>query len=101
MSKFVLIVDLEVKPESLDAFLEAAIQQVELTIRDEPGCHRFDIVRSSESETRFTHYEIFEDADAFQAHTMMPHTVAFRNKVEPLLLKTEIRSGHIFTSASR
>lgn len=101
MSKFVLIVDLEVKPESVDMFVDAAVMQVEETIRTEPGCHRFDIVRSADDRTKFTHYEIFEDAGAFEAHTTMPHTVAFKEKVEPMILNMQMRSGNLLVGLTK
>lgn len=101
MSKFVLIVDLEVKPEALETFLEAARGQVEQTVCNEPGCLQFDIIQSNDDKTKFTHYEVFEDQAAFQAHTTMPHTLAFRDKVESLLLKTEMRNGGVFITLKK
>lgn len=101
MSRFVLIVDLEVKPEGLDTFLEAVRGQVEQTVCNEPGCYQFDIIRSADDRTKFTHYESFENEAAFQAHTTMPHTLAFRDKVESLLLKAEMRSGELFLTLKK
>lgn len=101
MSRFVLIVDLEVKPEGLDAFLEAAREQVEQTVCNEPGCYQFDIVRSVDDRTKFTHYEVFENEAAFKAHATMPHTLAFREKIESLLLKSEMRGGELFITLKK
>lgn len=95
MSKFVLIVDLEIKPEHLDAFLQAANGQAENSVRLEPGCHRFDIVRSRDNPAKVTHYEVFEDEAAFQAHTQMPHTIAFGGRIQPWLANVEMRQGNL------
>lgn len=93
MSKFVLIVDLEIKPEGVETYLTAVKEQAENTVRLEPGCYRFDVVRSLDGESKFTHYEIFENAEAFETHAKMPHTLAFRDHIQKLVLKTEIRRG--------
>lgn len=101
MSKFVLIVDLDVKPEHLDAFLEAAQGQADNSVRLEPGCHHFDIVRSREAASKVTHYEVFESEAAFQAHTQMPHTIAFGNKIQPWLQNVAMRQGDLAVSVSK
>lgn len=101
MSKFVLIVDLEIKPESIDTFIEAAKEQAEQSVRLEPGCHRFDIVSQLEEPHKLTHYEIFEDLGAFEAHTKMPHTASFSEKIGSLIVGVTMRRGILVASVSK
>lgn len=101
MSKFVLIVDLEINPEHIDVFLQAANGQAENSVRLEPGCHRFDIVRSREQPHKVTHYEVFEDEAAFQTHAQMPHTAAFGARIQPWLVGVEMRQGDLVTSIAK
>lgn len=101
MPKFVMVVDIEVKPEGIETFREAAKKQAEQSVRLEPGCHRFDIVSHLESDNKITHYEIFEDAEAFEAHTKMPHTAEFAKAVESLIVKVEVRRGPLMASVEK
>lgn len=101
MSPFVLIVDLEIQPESIDVFLEAAKGQADNSVRLEPGCRRFDIVRSRDKPNHFTHYEVFEDEAAFQAHTQMPHTLSFGSRIQPWLVKVDLRRTELVASVTK
>ena len=101
MSKFVLIVNLEIKPEYPDEFLEAAKEQLEKSISLEPGCHRFDVVNKIGERHLVTHYEIFEDEQAFHDHAAMPHTAAFSKRIEPMVVKVDMRQGQLEMSAGR
>lgn len=100
MSRFVLIVDLVISPEGIDTFLEAVAVQAAKSVSDEPQCYRFDVVRDAENPNKVTHYEIFEDEAAFQAHTTMPHTAAFSQIVQPLILEQSVRHGRLLLSES-
>lgn len=100
MSQFVLIVDLQVKPECVEAFLVAAREQAEKSVGLEPGCHRFDIIRALDDGSKITHYEIFENAEAFQAHTKMAHTEAFSGKIKDLIVGVDVRQGTLAVAVS-
>lgn len=101
MSNFVMIVHIEVKPESIDQFLVAARRQAELSVSLEDGCYRFDIVQHPEHGSKFSHYEIFADLDSFENHTKMPHTAEFARLVESLIVDTEVFRGPLSVSISK
>lgn len=101
MGKHVLIVHLEIKPEAVDAFKTAARKQADQSVALEPGCHHFEIIQSSEHANKFTNYEIFEDVAAFQAHTQMPHTNAFKSFVESVLLNMQMHGGELVASVKK
>jgi autoinducer 2-degrading protein len=69
---FTLVVDLNVKPEMRERFL-AAIQENALSLREEPGCLRFDVVQDSDDANHFLLYEVYEDEAAFESHRSAPH----------------------------
>ncbi|MDH2416094.1 putative quinol monooxygenase [Nocardioides sp. CER19] len=76
---FVVIVNLDVAETRLEEFLAAIEINAHATLRDEPGCLRFDVHRSVEDPHHFMFYEIYTDADAFYvAHRSAPHYVAWR-----------------------
>ncbi|QHC71733.1 putative quinol monooxygenase [Rathayibacter sp. VKM Ac-2801] len=76
---FTVIVTLDVHPDRLETFTEGIRVNAEATLRDEPGCIRFDVHRSEESPNRFHFYEIYVDRESFEiAHRAAPHYAAWK-----------------------
>ena len=85
MAHFVLIVDMQVKPESVNSFLPLILANANASVHNEPGCLQFDVTQSTEDPTRFALYEVYTDAAAFEAHGQQPHTKAFFEKAKDML----------------
>ena len=64
---FVTLVHCHVKPEHLDAFLDATRANHEASSR-EAGNLRFDVIQSVDDPTRIVLYEWFRDEAAAMAH---------------------------------
>jgi len=62
---YTVIVHLTVRPERLDEFMEGIRANAQASLRDEPGCLRFDVQRSTEHPNEFILYEIYADQNAF------------------------------------
>lgn len=77
MAEFVLIVDFEVKPGSIDRFVELIEANALASVANEPGCLQFDVVRQQDEPSRVTLYEVYADETAFAAHRDQPHTKEF------------------------
>lgn len=73
-----LLVSLKVKPDHRDAFLTAAEDDSICSVRDEPGCSRFDVLNDSADPNHFFFYEVYADQAAFEAHTQAPHYARWR-----------------------
>ena len=73
----VLIVDIQVKPEHLDAVLKGALEDARGSQHDEPGCYRFDVVQDEKDPNHLFFYEVYKDEAAFQAHLKAPHFPAW------------------------
>ena len=76
----VTLVHVRVKPEHLEAFLDATRANHEGSIR-ELGCLRFDILQAADDPTRFVFYEAYVDADAAAAHKETSHYAEWRDTV--------------------
>ena len=50
---YVLIVSARVKPEQRGRFLEAIEENAVTSVRDEPGCLRFDVVRDNDDPDHY------------------------------------------------
>lgn len=80
---FVVIVTVTVDPSRLEEFEAGIIVNRLASLRDEPGCLRFDVLRSAEDPARFTLYEVYRDEDAFyREHRAAPHYAAWNQVVE-------------------
>jgi quinol monooxygenase YgiN len=83
---FSLLVQLEVRPESREEFLAAIAGNAAASVRDEPGCHRFDVCSVDADPNRFVLYELYDDAEAFAAHKQAPHFAAWREVAARVLV---------------
>jgi len=101
MTKYMVIVEVEVRPESADAFTEAVIENAKNCVSLEPGCHQFDVVCAVDDNAKLTMYEIYESAAAFEDHTKLPHVAVFRSKIQPMVLKQTSRRGLLLTSQKK
>jgi len=79
---FSLMVQMEVRPGRREEFLAGMAANAEASVRDEPGCLRFDICSVGSDENRFVLYELYTDADAFAAHKAAPHFAEWRTVAE-------------------
>jgi autoinducer 2-degrading protein len=76
---FTVIVNLTVRPEFLEEFIAGIHSNARASLRDEPGCLRFDVHQSTDKPHEFVLYEIYADAHAFYvAHRQAPHYAAWR-----------------------
>ena len=69
---FAVIVQTEIQPDRMAEFLEL-IEKNAKASRQEPGCLRFDVLRSQDAENRFFFYELYRDAAALEHHKQQPH----------------------------
>jgi quinol monooxygenase YgiN len=73
-----LVVQVDVLPERRAEFLAAIAANAEASVRDEPGCLRFDVCSDESDPHRFVFYELYRDAEAFEAHRAAPHFADWR-----------------------
>ena len=81
-----LVVQMEARPGSREEFLAGMTANAEASVRDEPGCLRFDVCTVEGDENRFLLYELYADAEAFAAHKQAPHFLAWREVAERVLV---------------
>ena len=75
---YALVVPLKVKPEMREKFLAAALEDSTCSVRDEPGCLRFDVLQDNTDPNKFFFYEVDQDEKAVEAHRAMPHYARWR-----------------------
>ena len=77
-----ILVTIQIKEGYRDRFIEASFGDAQGSVRDEPGCFRFDILQDESDVNRFHLYEVYENADAREAHRNAPHYQKWRSTVE-------------------
>ncbi|MFI2207789.1 putative quinol monooxygenase [Streptomyces sp. NPDC020192] len=79
---FSRVVSVRIKPDVREDFLSAITTNAEASVRDEPGCIRFDLCDDREDENLFFLYEVYADAEAAEAHRSTPHFLAWRQAAD-------------------
>ena len=97
---FSLVVQMEVRPGSREEFLAGMTANAEASVRDEPGCLRFDVCSVDGDENRFLLYELYADADAFAAHKQAPHFVAWRKIADRVVASQRNTPGTLLVTNS-
>jgi quinol monooxygenase YgiN len=76
----ILHVFVHVKPEFVDRFKAAILDNARNTIK-EPGCRRFDVVQEQDDPTRFVLIEVYDNPEAHLAHRETAHYKTWRDLV--------------------
>jgi len=77
---FVLLVRFHVKPEHVEAFQAASIENARHS-QQEPGVARFDFIQETDDPTRFGFIEVFRSADDHAVHRETAHYITWRDTV--------------------
>ena len=74
---FVLLVEVEVRPEMLEAFEAAILENAARSVERDPGCLRFDVSQQRDDPTRWVFHEVYADEAAHAAHRASAHFAAY------------------------
>jgi autoinducer 2-degrading protein len=80
----VTLVHVRIRPESLEAFVEATRNNHEHSIQ-EPGNRRFDVLQDPQDPTRFILYEACVDEAAAKAHKDTAYHLAWGDAVAGMM----------------
>lgn len=77
---YVVSVTIHVKPEALNGFIEATLENARNT-RREPGNARFDVAQAADDPGRFLLYEVYRSQEDFVKHQQTPHYLKWKQTV--------------------
>jgi len=83
-------IHVHVKPESVEAFRQATIENARASVR-EPGIARFDVAQQQDDATRFVLIEVYRTPEAPAAHRETAHYLKWREAVEPMMAEPRQR----------
>jgi quinol monooxygenase YgiN len=85
---FVLQVNIRIKPENVDAFMQK-LQANAAAARKEPGCKQFDVLVDPQDKTKVMLYEVYNDEKAFEHHQQGAAFKTYVAEAVPLLASRE------------
>lgn len=90
-----------VKPEFVDAFRAATIENASNSVR-EPGIARFDVIQQLDDSSRFVLVEVYRDGQAPARHKETAHYAAWRDAVAPMLAepRTSVKYANVYPDDS-
>jgi (4S)-4-hydroxy-5-phosphonooxypentane-2,3-dione isomerase len=97
MALLVVHVHVRVKPERLEAFKAATLENARASVR-EPGVARFDVVQQADDPTRFVLVEAYKTPDAPARHKETAHYAAWRDAVADMMAepRSSVKFGNVF-----
>ncbi len=95
MSGFVVMVDFRLKSGAMAEFRPMVDANAHASVRDEPGCRRFDVVEPAGEPDRVLLYEIYDDEASFDRHCRTAHFAAFDSVSAPLVAAKIVTQGKL------
>jgi quinol monooxygenase YgiN len=86
-----IVVTIKLEPGAADAFRAEILENAAAAKRDEPGCHRFDVLVAEDDSDTLVFYEEYTDEAAFEAHRASPHFKKYWQATEVMVAHRSIR----------
>ena len=95
MSGYVVIVDFRLNSGTLAAFRAMIDANARTSVRDEPGCRRFDVVEPRGQPDRVLLYEIYDNEASFDHHCRTAHFLSFDSESAELVAEKIVVQGDL------
>ncbi|OGG00716.1 MAG: antibiotic biosynthesis monooxygenase [Candidatus Glassbacteria bacterium RIFCSPLOWO2_12_FULL_58_11] len=94
---FIVHVHVRVKPELIEAFREATVENARGSLR-EPGVARFDVLQQQDDPSRFVLVEVYRTPEDPARHKETAHYIKWRDTVAPLMAepRSSLKYDNIF-----
>ena len=93
---FIVHVHVHVKPEFIEAFRDASLENARNSVQ-EPGITRFDVIQQADDPSRFVLVEVYRTAEASAQHKETRHYAVWRDTVANMM--AEPRSSVKYSNA--
>ncbi len=97
VAMLIVHVHARVKPESIEAFKEATVENARNSVR-EPGVARFDVIQQVDDPAHFILVEIYRTPEAPAQHKETAHYQKWRDAVAPMMAepRTSVKFANVF-----
>lgn len=93
----IVLVNVHVKPDRIDAFREATIENARNSVQ-EPGVARFDVIQQQNDPTRFVLFEVYRTPEDVDLHKNTAHYAKWRDTVADMMAepRTSAKYANVF-----
>ena len=93
----IVLVHVHVKPESVEAFVDASLENARNSIQ-EPGIARFDVIQQNDDPTRFILVEVYRTQDDPAKHKETAHYAKWRDTVAEMMAepRSSVKYSNVF-----
>ena len=91
-SLYVNALDIDIVPGEIDHYLAALKENAAAAVKQEPGCHTFDITVSQADPNHVFIFEVYDNAAALQAHRTTDHFKKGVATTKDMVAKREARA---------
>ena len=96
---YVVAVLFELDPVRADVFRAAIMENAETSMREEAGCHRFDVSFAPDGLKCFL-YELYTDRGAFDEHLRSTHFISFDARNRAMVLSKRVEAYELALAAA-
>ena len=83
--RYVRLAELEIDPAQLESYKGVAKEQIETSVRVEPGVLALYAVSQKDNPAHVIVFEMYTDADAYRAHLETPHFKKYKAKTQDMV----------------
>src|SRR5271170_2188736 len=96
-SLYVNAVDIDVAPGEIDHYLAALEENGAASVKQEPGCHAFNIAVSQKDPNHVFIFEVYDSAAALDAHRQTDHFKKYATITKDMIAKRDARALSLVT----
>ncbi|MBS1600778.1 MAG: antibiotic biosynthesis monooxygenase [Bacteroidetes bacterium] len=89
-NKIVRLAKLQIDPAQLENYKTMLKEEIETSVRVEPGVLTLNAVSEKDNPTHITILEIYADQDAYKAHIASPHFLKYKSGTKDMVKSLEL-----------
>jgi quinol monooxygenase YgiN len=93
-SPFIRVAEIEVDPAQREAFIAAVKEEMDASVREEPGVLALYAVADNDAPARLRFFEIYASEAAYNEHLESPHFRKYRLTTEPMV-RSRVLTGTV------
>jgi autoinducer 2-degrading protein len=94
---YVNAVDIDVVPGQVENYLAALKENAAASVKEEPGCHVFEITVSQKDPNHVFIFEVYDSAAALDAHRQTDHFKKYATITKDMIAKRDARALSLVT----
>ena len=87
---YVRVAEIEIDPARREAFCTALRDEIEASVRIEPGVLALYAVSDKDDPARIVVFEIYADVAAYAAHLNTPHFLAYKDATADMVISLKL-----------